>query len=40
MSRLSNLLPVNSETLSDMVGVAVIGLGIVGLLWLPALTGI
>lgn len=36
---LSKLLPVNPETLGDMLGVALIGVATVGMLWLPALAG-
>lgn len=39
MNRLSSLLPLNADSLADMIGVASIGLATVGILWLPALFG-
>lgn len=39
MKRLAQLLPQTPDTLSDMIGVAAIGVATVAMLWLPALAG-
>lgn len=39
MRRLTHFLPTGPESLSDLLGVAAIGLMTVTMLWLPALIG-
>lgn len=39
MRHLARLLPQTPDALSDMVGVAAIGVATVAMLWLPALAG-